>query len=365
LIAENAVTQSLNVQPGEIILITGTPAEVELMAAHQVAISKAGGESLIVLSIPEADKRALVETPIEHLSRTPTAALFLYRIVDGAIVTSSIQDSDRMADVTEERMSATRRAVYPLSVAQSVNAIRTVSLGQTGGIPTKEYAESRGADFDVMHEMFWDAVQVSPAELARSAEVVAGYFKEGTQLRLTSEAGTDLSFSLADVAPRINAGRTADVLQATGPSSVWLPAGEAYSPVDTQSANGKIVIPSMTYLGEPVKNLHITFVEGAISELSADVGESKLRSFFKSSDEATSRLSIVDVGTNPSSKPIAGSDHLSWEMGGLVSLQIGNNSWAGGSNMADGGFIVHIASATLVADGNVLVTNGELQIESR
>ena len=48
------------------------------------------------------------------------------------------------------------------------------------------------------------------------------------------------------------------------------------------------------------------------------------------------------------------------EMGGMVTVVTGNNSWAGGDNDADGGLSIHVAGATLTVDGQTLVAGGSL-----
>ena len=359
-IADNLVNQSLSVQPAEVILVNGTPAEIDLMAAIQVAISKAGGETILQLNIPKANKRSVMETPMEHLSRLPTSGLLLNKIVDGVITVGSIQDPDLFADVPEERLSAGRKSFQPLSSAFNVATLRTVALGQTGGIPTKAYAKSKNADFEAMAGMFWEAVAVSPNQLADDASLVAGYLSPGTEIKLTSEAGTDLTFTTDDVEPRINAGRTEDVLQASGSASVWLPAGEAYTAVEPSSANGRLVIPHMSFRGEPIRNLELTFSYGAVTDVKAESGADKFKTFLASLDDESKMLSVLDVGVNPSSKQLEGSPYLSWEMGGLVTLMIGNNTWTGGDNDAESASTFHVSSATLTAGGKVLVRNGEL-----
>ena len=71
-------------------------------------------------------------------------------------------------------------------------------------------------------------------------------------------------------------------------------------------------------------------------------------------------LSIVDVGLNPDSHPTEGSVFSSWEMGGMVSLGTGNNSWTGGSNMASDGLTFHLPGATLVVGETTICENGKL-----
>lgn len=202
------------------------------MGALQVAVSKAGGQPVLQLGIPEANKRAIMETPLEHLKRTPTFGLMQARAADCFINVASIADPKLFADVPEERLAATRQAAAPLNEAFRRVRFRSVSLGQTGGIPTRAYSESQKADHEQMANMFWKAVGASPDMLVASGNKVAGMLRPGASIRMTSAAGTDVSFEVAGVPARINAGRTADVVQASGPASVWLPAGEAYAEDD-------------------------------------------------------------------------------------------------------------------------------------
>ncbi len=364
-IADNVVNQSVEIQPGEVVIISGGQTEIELMESLQVAVAKAGGQPIVLLNLPRANKRAIMETPMEHLERTPTAGLLQARMADAFINVASVQDPKLFADVPEERLAATRQAGAVLSDALRNVRFRSVSLGQTGGIPTEAYAASQSADYETMVNMFWKAISVPPDRLAEAGRKVVDMLRPGARLHLTSAAGSDLSFTVDQLQPRINAGRSGDVLTATGPSSVWLPAGEAYACVKGGSASGTLVVPQTTFRGMDVENLELKFENGRITSLSAETHEEALRKFFDSSSPESQDLSVIDVGLNPDSRTLEGSHYRSWEMGGMVTLQVGNNSWAGGSNNADAGLSFHVASATLTIDGKKVVGNGELNSDFR
>jgi leucyl aminopeptidase (aminopeptidase T) len=363
-IAMRIVQQSLVVQPGEVVSITGGPTEIKFMAALQVAVAKAGGQPLLQLNIPEANKRALLETPLQHLERLPTAGLLVWRISDAIINLGSVQDPDLFADVPEERLAATRRAGAPLNDAFRTARFRSVGLGQTGGIPSEAYAESQGADYEEMMNTFWAALDVAPDELAASADRLAALLTEGGEVHLTSSAGTDLRFTVDRFPARINAGRTTDVVKASGPAQVWLPAGEAYVCVKGMSASGTLVVPHMTFRGVAVENLQLEFEGGRVTNLSAEANGEMVRDYLDASSPNSKQLSVLDIGVNPHSRPLAGSHYLSWEMGGMVTLGIGNNSWAGGDNDADAGLSFHIAGATLTIGDKTVVRDGQLQSEA-
>ena len=131
-IAANLVNQSLAVQPGEIIVINGGPTEIELMGAIQVAVSKAGGQPVLSLSIPNANKRTIMETPMEDLQQLPTAGLMMSKLADAFINVGSVQDPALFADVPEDRLAAARQSGLPLTRAFSNMRYRSVNLGQTG-----------------------------------------------------------------------------------------------------------------------------------------------------------------------------------------------------------------------------------------
>ena len=359
-IADNLVNGSLAVQPGETVVIGGGPSEIDLMAAIQVAVSKAGGQPVLTLNIPEANRRAVMETPIAHLEQLPTAGLLLSKITDVFINVGSIEDPDLFADVPEERLAASRQAGVPLARAFNNMNFRSASLGQTGGIPTVAYAKSEGADPEEVQTIFWRAVAVSPDDLTPKATQVASRMTNGAEVRVTSEAGTDLTFKIDRFPARINAGRTADVKPASGPTNVWLPAGEAYGCVDAASANGKLVVPTTTFRGVKVKNLRLTFKNGRVSKMSADSNGEMLEKYFDASSPKLKELSLVDLGLNPQSRIPAGSSYYSWEMGGMVTLGLGNNSWAGGDNDSDAALSLHLPGTTLSIGGETVVKGGEL-----
>lgn len=359
-IAENLVNQSAAVQPGEMVVISGGANQIELMGAIQVAVSKAGGQPLVTLNIPEANKRVLMETPMEHLGQLPTSNLLMTRMADVFLNVGSVQDPGLLSDAPEERLAVVRKASVPLTRALGNARFRSASLGQTGGIPTQAYADSVGAAFEEMTEIFWKAIAVPPAELATKAGKVAGMLREGTMVRMTSKTGTDLSFAIGAVPARINAGRTSDVVSASGPANTWLPAGEAYVCVKAGSATGRLVVPWTQFRGLGVENLSLTFENGRVTSLTADTHQKVLQDYLASSSDNLRELSIMSLGVNAESRPPAGSNYKSWEMGGMVTLGLGNNNWAGGSNNSDGALTLHVTDSTLALGGEVVVKEGML-----
>ena len=68
----------------------------------------------------------------------------------------------------------------------------------------------------------------------------------------------------------------------------------------------------------------------------------------------------IDLGLNPRSRTPTGSSYYSWEMGGMVTLGLGNNSWAGGENDSDAALALHVPGTTLSINGKTIVKDGKL-----
>jgi leucyl aminopeptidase (aminopeptidase T) len=359
-IADSMVNESLSVQPGELVVITGNPSEIDLMAALQVAVSKAGGQSLLSLNIPEANKRAVMEMPIEHMKQLPTQNLLVAKMTDVFINVGSVQDPDLFADVPEERMAAFRQSGLPLTRAFNNMRFRSATLGQTGGIPTAPYAMSVGADSGELQEIFWEATAVAPSELIPTATKIVSLMTPDTEIRITSKAGTDLTLKVDQTPARINAGRTSDVRAPTGPTNVWLPAGEAYGCV--YGANGTLVVPWTSFRGVPIENLKLTFKNGEMTKMSADSNQAMLEEYFAASSSKLKNASLIDFGLNPHSRSPKGTHYYSWEMGGMLTLLLGNNSWAGGDNDSDAALSLHMPGTSVSIGGKSVINNGELSL---
>ena len=361
-IAKRVVTESAEVKPGEVVVINGSMAEPKLLEALTAAVLTAGGHPIVSVSFPRAEKRFLAEAPMEYLRQPSKAGLALINAADVFISANAVEDPGLFADVDEARLNASREANQAVGEAATAKRARSVDIGQSGGIPTAAYAKSRGADYDGMRAMFFKALAVPTSVIAQRGAVVSGKMKPGQQVRLRTTSGTDLTFTLAANRSRVSTGRAADNDTGKGMASAFLPAGDFYACVDPASANGVLVSPTETFRGKKIRNLKVTFKNGAIASMTADEGAEQLQGYFAQLDDPSKKLSLINLGLNPESRPLKGSDYLSWEMSGVPTVQVGNSQWAGCDNAGEGGLAVHQSGATLAAGDAEVVKDGTLAL---
>ena len=362
-VARRVVRESAGVKPGEVVVINGSPSESALLEALQAEVQLAGGSPIVTVTYPKADKRALVESPIEYLRLPPKGALALVQAGDVFIAAPSVEDPGLMSDVDETRLTAQRQANEAFVQASSAKRGRSVDVGQTGGIPTEAYAKSQNADYRQMRAAFFRALAVPAADIAKRGAVVSQKMQPGQEVRLRSAAGTDLTFRLAASKSRVSTGRAADNDTGTGMASTFLPAGDFYACVDPKSANGVVVQSEGMFRGKPTKNVRMTFNDGTLTAVTADEGGDLLTKFFAAVDAPSKQLSLINIGLNPESRPLEGSRYLSWEMGGVPTVEIGNSQWAGCPQGGQTGYPVHLAGATLTVGNVEVVKSGALVLD--
>ena len=361
-IAKRVVTESAEVKPGEVVVINGSIAEPKLLEALQAAVLTAGGHPIVAVNFPRAEKRFLTDAPMEYLRQPSKAALAMINAADVFISASAVEDPGLFADVDEARLNASREANQAVGEAANAKRARSVDIGQIGGIPTAAYAKDRGADYDAMRAMFFKALAVPTSTIAQRGAVVSAKMKAGEQVRLRSASGTDLTFTLAATRSRVSTGKASDNDTGQGQASAFLPAGDFYACVDPASANGVLVAPTDRFRGKPVKNLRITFRNGAIASMTADEGLEGMQRYFAELDDSSKKLSLINVGLNPESRPLKGSDYVSWEMSGVPTVLVGNAKWAGCANGGEGSKEVHQLGATLTAGSAEVVKDGNLTL---
>ncbi|MBK3519079.1 aminopeptidase [Carboxylicivirga marina] len=359
-IANKVVNQSLDVKPGELVVVSGTPAELELIEALLVEVSKAGGHCSVELNLPKANHKAIMETPVKYLAMVNPYPLFQARVVDCYISTGSVQEPALFTDVPEEKLKAMRMRNIALRDAFNRAKYRSVSIGQTGGIPSQSYAELVGMNHSDMLNNFWNAIDTDYEMMRIDSDVLKTYLKAGSIVTVSSKEGTSLSFNLAGTDIRTNCGDCTKLNNDGGPTAAWLPAGEVYACVDPQSANGLLVIPHYTYNGEILTDLKMTFENGVLTDLSGNGNLDRIKEALDSNPKDKNCLSIVDIGINRDRKYTEGTQYASWEMAGMLTFFIGDNSWAGGSVSSQYSMGVHAPLHSMEIGNTELISEGEI-----
>jgi aminopeptidase len=141
---------------------------------------------------------------------------------------------------------------------------------------------------------------------------------------------------------------------------VWLPAGEVYVRIAPGSANGTIVADRLTFEGDEIEGLRIEVKNGRVTNLSASKGLERFKARYDAASAGKDAITVLDIGVNPNITIPENSKLRTYTPAGMVTISLGNDTWAGGSNNATFGMPIVLSGAQLTVDGKPIVENGKL-----
>lgn len=185
-------------------------------------------------------------------------------------------------------------------------------------------------------------------------------------VRVTTPAGTDISFEVADRPVTRQDGDASAARMAEARNlidrEVELPAGAARVLPVLESVAGTIAFPPALWGGTRAEGLVLTFEGGRVVDVQADSGEEGVVAEMDAAGEAGRTFRELAVGLNPMLTIPDGEEWIPYYGygGGVVRLSLGDNTELGGT--VGGGYVRwnFFTDATVEAGGEVWVRDGTL-----
>ena len=182
-------------------------------------------------------------------------------------------------------------------------------------------------------------------EIARIGARYAELLEAAAEVRITSAAGTDLTFGIQKQAGMSETGLY------TQPGLVGnLPAGEAACGIDDGTGNGTLVVDgSYPGLGQVDEPITLTFRDGAIEHVSGGRADEPT-ALLEAAGPQSRYLAELGIGLNPNFE-IQGNTLLDEKIAGTIHIATGNDITFGGSNNVSYHADAVIRSPRLFLDG--------------
>jgi aminopeptidase len=360
-IAQKLVSQCAAVHEGELIFINGGPKDFELLEDIAVHVRKAGGNPLISFGSDRLTKRMWTEVPEKYDAQSREPWVKFAGLVSAGIYVSYNEDEGLLADIPAGRLMASNNADAAINDALRKNNYRNISLGN-GLYPTAQLAQRYGLSKDELARIFWDCVNVDYSELQNRCEAVKSVLAAGNELRITNPNGTDFKVRIAGRPVLFSDGVISeeDLKKGYAACQVWLPAGEVYVTPIAGTAEGKIVVDRDYIQGKEISGWTLVFKAGRLVSMSAKSGLERLQALYDAAGAGKDEFAFVDLGVNPKLGEGAGSGILNYVRGGMITIGVGNNVWAGGSNNATFAIQTYLPGCTLKVDKKPLIEKGKL-----
>ncbi len=194
-------------------------------------------------------------------------------------------------------------------------------------------------------------------EIIDRSRKVADILTIGRSARLTTPAGTDLTFSIARMKGYADTG----MIHEPGKFSN-LPAGEACAAPVQETANGVVVIdgsfPHVGLIDTPVR---MTVKNGNVVRITGGKEAEQIRKLLRSYGKLGRNVAEVGIGTNPQAK-LTGCVLEDEKKLGTVHVGLGNNISFGGKVAVPCHYDGVLLKPTMEIDGKFILENGELMV---
>jgi leucyl aminopeptidase (aminopeptidase T) len=363
-LAGRIVTQSAGIKSGELVLISGGSQDQELLENIAVHVRRLGAFPLVTLNSDRLSKRLFFDVPDKFDAQDDAMGMKLAETFDAVIFVNFNQEEGVLADADPKRQAARAKANQPVADTFVKRKVRQIEVGN-GMYPTAWRAKRFGMSDDELAKTFWEGVNVDYADLAKRAEEVKKVMAGGREIRLKDANGSDLRVRIEGRPVFASDGiiTEEEAKQGGAAVNVYLPAGEVYvTPVDG-TAEGKIVRPRDYYQGKEIQDLTLTFAGGKLTSMTGSgPGFEPLKAFYDAAAAGKEMFAVVDLGINPRVKLPANAVVGTWVPAGTITVGVGNNVWAGGTNKAPFAYYVSLPGTTVMLDDKVIIENGQLKI---
>jgi len=358
-LAKQVVNTSVNVKPGNVVVVSGGQNTIPLMEDIAIEVAKAGGMVQIFLNTDRFARAVNMEVPEPYLKQEPRYFVDWIKDVDVWIGLPDLEDSAAVvAGVPAQRLADLDKAGEVVASALNSSKLKVLSIN----FPTKSDAVLYHIPYPELEKMHWDAVNADYRQISEKGNSLKQMLENSKKVRITSAKGTDLTFTLGGRPVSVDAGIVTEEKSRAkffGNRAVTLPGGSVtFAPLET-SGSGKVF--SIRERCRPdIQLIDASFdvQDGKIANFKAESGGDCYRETMAGYSGPKDMLGSVSIGLNPAFK--ISEDYRPGAAAGMVWIYFGNNEIYGGKNSQPGGFSFPVTNATVEIDGKAVIKDGQL-----
>ncbi|WP_342444217.1 aminopeptidase [Paenibacillus sp. FSL L8-0638] len=281
-LAENLVGYSVEVQPGENVLIEMIGTERDLLNAIIHEVGKKGGNVFVQLTDRKVQSAMLRNATKEMLETWAEIDLNRMKQMHCYIGIRAGENVNDLSDVPEDKMKL-YNSIYQHAVhsEQRVKHTKWVVLRY----PNDSMAQLANISTEAFEDFYFDVCNLDYAKMDKAQDALADLMNRTDKVRI-SGPGTDLNFSIKQIG----------AIKCSGQCNI--PDGEVYSAPVRDSVNGTISYNAQTlYNGITFENVKFRFENGKIVEATSN--DTKRLNDILDSDEGARYIGEFAIGFNP------------------------------------------------------------------
>ena len=365
-LAKKVLQESFNVQPGNVIVISGGQHTLDLMEAFVIEARKLGAVVNTSIDTDKMIKSLYRDVPEKFYGIDNQYWLDWLKLIDIWISLPGVENYEAVyKNVPQEKFAKMNKSQQVFYDAFNTFKVKGGYLAY----PTKSMASVNKLDFEVFKKMQWKAINADYEKIAQNAKKLEKLLKSSKKVQITTVKGTNLSFSVNGRECFISDGvvdKTDEKSEMFNQRWVTFPDGKIYMTAIENSGNGKVFIPKSTCNYEPLQNISFKVKDGKLINFKVEKGEECFLKRWNQYSGPKDMIGEFQIGLNPEVKVME--ENAEYRPGiaeGMVYVSFGDNSISGGKNKVNGNFSswFPITNATVKIDGKVVVKDGKLMLD--
>ncbi len=281
-LAQRLVTYSVELKPGERLLIELTGVEIPLAKALIRAAYQVGGSPFLTLKEPELLGELLRGASAEQLDLIARWEAERMRAMDAYIAIRAGRNASELRSVPAEKMALYQRHWWdPVHRQIRVPETRWCVLRY----PNHAMAQLAEMSLEDFEDFYFRVCNLDYARMSAAMDALVARLQATDQVHIKGP-GTDLRFSVKGI----------PAVKCAGKRNI--PDGEVFTAPVRESVNGRITFNTPSYYqGTPFSDVYFEFTDGRITKASAS-NPARLQQILDT-DEGARYVGEFSLGLNP------------------------------------------------------------------
>ncbi|ABR47297.1 aminopeptidase [Alkaliphilus metalliredigens QYMF] len=281
-LAYNLINYSVDLQPGEKVLIEAVGLEYPLVQALIRETYKIGALPFVTIKEPKFNRELLLGASEEQIELVAKYELERMKDMDAYIGIRAGNNTGEMSDVPGEKLKIySEKLVGPVHIQERVGNTKWVVLRY----PNDSMAQAANQSTDAFETFYFNVCNLDYANMDKAMDALVTLLEKTDQVHIVGE-GTDLRFSIQGMGNVKCAGKRN------------IPDGEVYTAPVRDSVNGHITYntPAL-YQGFTYENIRFVFKNGKI--VNAICNDTERINEILDTDEGARYIGEFAIGVNP------------------------------------------------------------------
>ena len=281
-LAKNLIHYSVELKPGENILIEFSDSGEDLVAALIKEVYHAGGNPYITVKNRNLNRELFMGTDEDHMAQMATYEAARMKDMKAYIGINGAYNASSFGDVPSEKMKI-RDSKFVKPVHFDIRVPKTKWCVMR--YPNSSMAQMANMSTDQFEDFYFNVCNLDYSKMSKAMDPLVALMNKTDKVRITGK-GTDLSFSFKGL----------NAIKCDGKLNI--PDGEVFSAPVKDSVNGYITYNTPAeYQGFTFENIRLEFVDGKIVNATANDTE-RINSIFDT-DEGARYIGEFAIGVNP------------------------------------------------------------------